>query len=268
MPRLVCLHAKEVIERWARQQPFLHLYELGDLDDFFWPATTWYAWQDGDEIRQIALLYANQNLPVLLALAEPPATDLRALLQALLPLLPRRFHAHLEEGSVSVLTGHYHVEAHGGHLKMGLLDTTALAAIKTDATFALTPADSAELRAFYDRSYPGNWFVPRMLETGCYVGVRQQGELASVAGVHVYSLHYRIAALGNITTRPELRGQGHGARVTARLCQHLLTQGIEHIGLNVRADNGAAIACYRKLGFRPVARYGEYLLTASSLSPA
>ena len=36
-----------------------------------------------------------------------------------------------------------------------------------------------------------------------------------------------------------------------------LQRTVDHIGLNVKADNAAAVACYRRLGFRPVAEYEE-----------
>ena len=40
---VVSLHEKGEIERYLRNNALIHLYELGDLDDFFWPCTTWYA---------------------------------------------------------------------------------------------------------------------------------------------------------------------------------------------------------------------------------
>ena len=57
MADIVCLHAKKEVEAFCRRSPFVHLYALGDLDDFFWPHTTWVALRQGSEIRQLALLY-------------------------------------------------------------------------------------------------------------------------------------------------------------------------------------------------------------------
>jgi hypothetical protein len=67
----------------------------------------------------------------------------------------------------------------------------------TEHNLPLTLSDSNELEEFYRVSYPGNWFEPYTLETGCYYGIRHGASLISVAGVHVYSQHYKVAALGN-----------------------------------------------------------------------
>jgi predicted GNAT family acetyltransferase len=96
---------------------------------------------------------------------------------------------------------------------------------------------------------------------GQYFGLRQDGRLVSVAGVHVYSEHYRVAALGNIVTHPAYRRRGYARQVMARLCQSVLEK-VEHVGLNVKADNDAAIACYARLGFEIIAPYGEFTMTA------
>ena len=93
-----------------------------------------------------------------------------------------------------------------------------------------------------------------MLATGRYVGVRDDGRLVCVAGVHVHSPTWGVAALGNVATLPELRGQGLARGACAALCLLLLADGIETIALNVRADNTAAVASYARLGFEPVAQ--------------
>lgn len=258
--RAICLQDKGAIEAFLRRNPFLHLYAIGDLDDFFWPYTTWYACTAGGEIEQLVLVYSGMDLPVLLAHAAEPATSMAGLLRALFPLLPGRLYAHVDPSSLPVLAERYRAEPHGAHYKMGLTDPGRLERFDPTAALRLTPADRQELEALYAASYPGHWFDPRMLETGQYYGVRRQGRLVSVAGVHVYSPRYRVAALGNITTHPQFRGRGLGTMVCARLCQALL-ETVDHIGLNVHVDNAAAIACYKKLGFTIVADYQEVMLT-------
>jgi predicted GNAT family acetyltransferase len=116
-----------------------------------------------------------------------------------------------------------------------------------------------DLLRLYDESYPGNWFDPRMLQTRQYFGLRVNCRLVSVAGVHAYSQAYRVAAIGNVVTHPAHRNKGYAKLVTARLCQSLLEK-VNHVGLNVKADNAAAIACYRGLGFEIVAPYGEFTI--------
>ncbi|MEW6709550.1 MAG: GNAT family N-acetyltransferase [Candidatus Riflebacteria bacterium] len=250
------LHDREQIERFLRQNPHLHLYEIGDLDDCFWPHTIWYGSQNEAGIDAIALLYTGAALPTLLALADGNGA-MAALLRSIRHILPTRFYAHLSPGLENVLRETYDCEPGGEHSKMALTDTRAVAGSSCAQVERLGESDLAEIAALYAESYPGNWFDPRMLATNRYFGIRESGRLVSIAGVHVYSPHYRVAALGNITTLPQCRGKGYGALVTAELCRSLLAEGL-NIGLNVKTDNAAAIACYRKLGFQIVASYNEF----------
>jgi ribosomal protein S18 acetylase RimI-like enzyme len=257
----VCLHERGEIEEFLRHRPAARIYELGDLDDFFWPYTTWYALRESGRVSELALLYSGTDYPVLLGMAQPPYERLGGLLSALHNLLPRRFYAHLSPGLCEIFKPRYGCEAHGLHDKMVLANPSALEGLDTTQVQQFSPSDISELEAFYRASYPGNWFDARMLETGYYYGLREEGEIVSVAGVHVYSPAYGVAALGNIATRPDLRGRGLASRVTARLCQALLDH-IPLIGLNVKADNRPAIASYRKLGFEAVGQYEEWALEA------
>jgi RimJ/RimL family protein N-acetyltransferase len=259
----IMLHDKATIETVLRRQPFLHIYGLGDLDDFFWPYTTWYGWPAGSQPTEIALLYTGAPLPVLLALSETPA-ELARLVQAILHLLPARLYSHLSADLATTFQGTYQVEPHGRYAKMALTDPARVRQVDTAGVVQLGPAQLAELQALYQASYPGNWFDPRMLETGCYYGWRVAGQLVAVAGIHVYSPAYRVAALGNVTTHPTWRGQGLATKVVAKLGQTLLTH-IDYIGLNVNLDNVAAIRCYERLGFERIATYEECLLTLPNL---
>ena len=86
-----------------------------------------------------------------------------------------------------------------------------------------------------------------------------------VAGVHVWSPEWRVAALGNVATLPEARGRGLATAACADLCRLLLDDGIDVISLNVRADNLSAIRAYERLGFAHAADYVEVPLR--SLAP-
>ncbi len=238
------------LRAYFSREPLLHVYELGDLDDFFWPHTRWYALDD-----TIALVYADSTL-----IAIGDHDPLAALLVDVRDALPARLHAHLSPGLATVLAPRYASTPGGAYLKMGLV-TPALDDIDTSRVVALGPADRDELVAFFARAYPGNWFDPRMLETGQYYGIRE-GALVAAGGIHVYSPEERVAALGNIAVDPTARGRGLATMVTARVCRSVRERAL-HVGLNVKADNRAAIACYTRLGFVEVGRFEEHFLTAN-----
>jgi GNAT superfamily N-acetyltransferase len=254
----ICLHDKKVLERYFRDNPELHIYSIGDLDDFFWPYTTWYALITSSSPEAIALLYIGQSLPALLALSEQPSF-MSDLLESVIHLLPRRFYAHLSPGVEHIFKATHRVESHGEHYKMALKNISTVKDINCSEAINLSMADLNDVIQLYIESYPENSFDQRMLETNQFYGIWQDDKLVSIAGIHVYSERYRVAALGNITTHPSCRNNGYGKSVTARLCQSL-SERVDHIGLNVKANNTAAISLYEKLGFEIIASYGEFVV--------
>ena len=247
------LHDREDIARRLSGHPLRHLYLIGDLDDRYWPGTVWYGGHG-----QVVLLYTALNLPVVHAVAHPPEESMRALVAECAHLLPRRFYSHLSPPAVDVLSRSYGVEDHGMYHQMALRDLHDPGGADVEP---LTSHDVAELHELYQAAYPEHWFEPRMLDGTRYYGVRVDGRLVSVAGVHVYSPMYRVAALGNIATHPDFRGRGFARAATAGLCRDLAVT-VEHIGLNVAVDNPPALRCYSALGFEVVGDYQECMLTA------
>jgi ribosomal protein S18 acetylase RimI-like enzyme len=248
MTQIIYVHDKATIEAFLRRDPILHLFGLGDLDDFYWPYTSWYALEDNDEIRQLILTYSDAPDLVMMALTNERIEEMRKLLGSIVHLLPRRVYAHLSPGLVDVLSAAYQLHPRGEFLKMSLDNWAYLSMVNSAAVMQLTIADLPIIERFYQEKYPENVFNTRMLQTGQYFGIRRNNSLLGIAGVHVYSPQYRVAVLGNIATHPEWRRQGIATAVTAKLC-HSLRQSVDHIGLVVQANNTKAIACYNKLGF-------------------
>ena len=247
------------IAAFLRSDPELHVYSLGDLDDFFWPYTTWYGWEEDEELKDVLLVYWGRETPTVVGISQQPPV-MRKLLAEVAKGLPGQFYAHLSPGVEEALADSHTIQSHGLHYKMALRDKSLVRNVDCSRTVRLGKRDLAELFQFYLDSYPMNWFDARMLETGQYFGLRKDGRLISAAGVHVYSQEYGVAALGNIVTHPEHRHRGYGTQVIARLCQSVLEE-VRYVGLNVKADNDAAIACYRKLGFETLAPYSEFAMT-------
>jgi RimJ/RimL family protein N-acetyltransferase len=246
------------IEAFLRRAPYLHAYELGDLDPRETGHTTWFA---NEPIDAAVLLYCGLATPTIIALADGDPAALHALLATTAPELPPRFYAHLTPGVEAALAPGYRAELLGHHVKMGLASPIAGAADDPiGRILRLGPKHAAEALAFYAASYPTSYFEPVNLERGPYIAIRDDRGIAAIAGVHVYSQVLRVASLGNIATRPDARGRGHARRATAALCR-LLQAEVDVIGLNVRIDNAPAIACYRAVGFEVRHAYDEWLVT-------
>ena len=104
-----------------------------------------------------------------------------------------------------------------------------------------------------------DFFFPAMMSDATFYGVFEDRALVAAAGTHLVSRDEGIAAIGNVYTRRDRRGRGYGAATTAAVLHAL--QGIETIGLNVRADNDSAIKMYERLGFVRHSPFTEALAT-------
>lgn len=197
---------KNQIAQYLLKFPHLNYYHLGDLDDFFWPHTKWFANQTNGDIDAICLLYSGLEPPVLLAIENENKEKMEELIINILPSLPDKFYSHLSPGLEKLFQSSCKMEHHGKHFKMYLDDSSKLPDTDEEGLLELRKNDLVEVLEFYEKAYPNNWFDPRMLETNQYLGIRNENKkIISVGGVHVYSEEYNIAALGNIATLPDFR---------------------------------------------------------------
>jgi ribosomal protein S18 acetylase RimI-like enzyme len=245
---------KGEIYQFLSKNPGLQLYAIGDLDDFFFPYTTWYALHDNGEIQSIALLYTGMAPSTLLLFYEKDPTYPAELLTSIRKLLPEKFNVHLSPGLIDLFGKENIIENYGNNYRMIL--TGEPEKIADDKIRQLTMDDLPAITGLFKIAYPENWFDSRMVETGKYFGYFDAGMLTGIAGIHVYSPGYRIAALGNIATHPDFRGRKIACKLTSTLCSDL-KNSIDMIGLNVKSDNQAAIKCYRNIGFEIKSSYDE-----------
>lgn len=252
------LHDKQQIATYLAQNKYLHLYSLGDLDPFFWSSTIWFGNVIDDQIEAIILLYLGSKPATLIAFSEN-RTPLNNLLTSIISFLPSTFYAHLDLDLQSVLSSKFNLESLGVHYRMALINPVQTVFKEFPHIVQLSMKDLMKIQDLYKRAYPNNWFDFRMLSTNHYYGMVIDQQIVSIAGVHVYSPQYRVAALGNITTHPDFRGMGYATQVTSKLCRNLVQEDLK-IGLNVKADNYPALKCYKKLGFEKTHTFEEFLV--------
>ena len=257
MGRLISVHDKKVVETFVMKDPLANVLAIGDLDGFFWPSTVWYGWEEEGKLIDIALLYVGAGMPVLLCFAEVNDAHTKAFCEALQTVIPANVYTHLYPGVDQYFAENYRFVPHGRHYKMALAHPESVKDINVSAVNQLTMQDLEAINAIFTAAYPGNFFDPRMLETGMYFGIWEGDQLVSVSGIHVYSEEYDVVCIGNVTTHPEFRSRGYAKKVMARLIQ-ALQQKVDNIALNVKANNTPAIKAYEKLGFRVIREYDEY----------
>ncbi len=263
-------------ERWAKQvddpsgvvrdalraDPVRNAYMLGDLDATYAPYTHWYASGTTPAADAVMLVYTGLSVPVFLTYGRQGGID--AILEQFIEALPERTMAHIDPGHLEAVDRRYAVDCLRPMLRMGLRATDFAiyphyAEEPQPLVEQLGHRHTGEIMELYQH-YPDSFFEPTQLGTGHYYGIRVDGELASVAGLHVYSPLEQVAALGNIVTHPKHRGRGLSTACTAHLCAALLSQGIELLALNVERKNKSAVRVYRKLGFRDHNTYLEGLV--------
>lgn len=220
------------------------LYALADLDEGMFEHCDWWTLAGG-----LALVFHAIAIRPIFVLGDA------ALTKQLLAALPvATGYLNLKEHQLNAAQGIYHYrECH--RMERMFLDTFRP---KPGSAEALTPVDCRAIEQLYasgDRG--GIAFAEFQLRSGFFRGVRQRGELVAVAGVQVWSLNEGVAAVGNIFTRPDCRGQGLARTVTSAVVASLREAGIRTIGLNVENTNTTAIRVYERIGFRGHFSYFE-----------
>lgn len=92
---IIELGDRETIQEFLMLDPGLHLYELGDLGEFFWPHCRWFSALNSGRTRDLALLYKPGDAATLLALTSGPAVEMLPLVNTALAAAGGEAYSHL-----------------------------------------------------------------------------------------------------------------------------------------------------------------------------
>lgn len=254
------------IERLLRMHRDANVYALADLDDQLFAGSRWWIARSG--CRDVAVAFVMDDFaPPLLTALDPTGAGLDSeLLDHIADDLPDEMFVNLMDGGPQRLAQRFWFDDHGPYDKFvwhpGTIDVVEHAAgVGPHEVVALTRDDLDAVFVLQSLTPDaGRAFTPEMLADGVYVGIRDGDDLVAMAGTHVVSDARRVAAIGNVLTRPDTRGRGHGTRCTAEVLR-LLSDRVDAIGLNCSVDRPGARRIYQRLGFTPVMGYVEGVLT-------
>ena len=154
------------------------------------------------------------------------------------------------------------VEPEGFQPPLGLSVVRAGALVQMEAHGALPlrddagiellgEGDVADMAALALANQPGPW-AGKTHRYGAYYGIRDGGRVVAMAGERMRPA-VGLAEVSGVCTDPAYRGQGHAARLIARVMAGFAERG-DRAFLHSWAENEGAIALYEQLGFRVRAR--------------
>ena len=215
------------------------VYALGDLAAPMFPDTQWFSSGFTPDVTLVLHAFGTNIL-----FADGTGSIREALDHVTWPV-----HLQVREDALAEIERHAVVEHKRQMWRMGWAG--AAGAAGTAGAMRLGAADvPALLKLYADGEATGeapDFFYPSMVTDGVFFGVYEQGVLATAAGTHLFAPKEDAVAIGNIYTMRECRGRGLGRLVTSAVIEAV--KHIGTVGLNVRADNPAALHLYESLGF-------------------
>ena len=124
----------------------------------------------------------------------------------------------------------------------------------------MTPADAAMVEKVERMCFSMPWsresfWEEAAQEAAYYLLALDDGEVIGYVGVWLLGEEGHIT---NVAVAPEMRRRGVGASLLAELMRIALGRSVHSMTLEVRPSNEAALALYKKFGFRSVGRRPHY----------
>jgi ribosomal protein S18 acetylase RimI-like enzyme len=244
MPRLT---EKNEIRARLRRDPAWSVYALGDLEPPMFSKTLWF-------VPDLTLVVQDYGTAILFAIGPGSVGEALGCVNG--PL-----HLQVQRDALDEAARHAAVSSRRLMWRMTWSGERVVS--PRAATSRLSASDVPALQVLYaDGESSGespDFFFPSMVADGVFHGIYEGTELVAAAGTHVVAREEGAAAIGNVYVRRDCRGRGLGRLVTTAVLGELA--GVETIGLNVRADNGAALHLYESLGFARHCEFYEALAT-------
>ena len=247
---------RDLLHAFLGRDRIFAAYAIADMDDAEFARTRWGLAFDGSEPVAVVMEYRGLSPQPLFVMgdADGVGTILRDIIRARVAFLAAKPEV------VPAVEATYRVDPAADMVRMHV-DRETFRPVLGDAV-RLDAADTRHLSRLYELGLSAA-LPTESVASGVYYGVRRGSRLIAAAGTHVISPTYGVAAVGNVFTHREYRGQGLAKVVTSAVTTELL-RSVDDVVLNVRADNPPALAAYRALGYREHTHFEERLVRRRS----
>jgi GNAT superfamily N-acetyltransferase len=225
-------------------------YAIGDLEPGMFEQSSWAGAERAGGLGALILLFRGLSPPALFLMGD--TTGLRAILEEV--QYPERLYLTCRSEHLSMTQDFFAWDKTVPVWRM-VLDRNRFGAGR-HGCIRLSAAHHDLLAELYSLG-GGDAFDLAQLQHGAFYGVLEESRLVAVAGTHLVSPTYGVAAVGNVFTHPHYRRRGYGTATTSAVVAELLALGIRDIILNVGQHNFGAIQVYERLGFERYCPYFE-----------
>ena len=231
-----------------------YIYQFSNLEHDSWKNVVCYGLFDDNELKELAMVVINYDIPVLLAASFNNHKYNIELIKRIKKYLPSKFYAHIDKITLESVFNENNISDIEEYMNMGLTNyNTSNQEYKKDIE-RIEFRDIDSIKELLEISYPSAWLDDELVKINENFGVYIDGKLISFAGIHAYSEKHKVSAIAHVTTHPDYRKKGYAQKVVDELCNSL-KEKIEFIGLNVKINNFEAISCYKKIGFSEFGRF-------------
>lgn len=244
-----------VYELLKTRVSYNYIYQLDALSAKVWNKVICYGLFDDSTVKEIAMLFINYDIPVLLAANFENKAATLELITKIKDFLPSRFYTHMDREILEHVFDTNQLSHMEEYMNMGLCDDGLSNTTNHHPVIQLGFQNLTQIKDLLAISYPEAWFNDELVNFNKNFGMMMDGKLVSFAGIHAYSEEYQVVALAHITTHPDYRKKGYCEKALSALINDL-KGNIKFIGLNVKVNNIPAIYCYKKLGFK---EFGHFI---------
>jgi len=230
-------------------------YPIGALAPGYAEQARWFWVMEQGEPTAVLTIYHGLTAPALFTWGDVDKVTLLA--SRLIGQLPDRVLLHRYPEHAAAFEDRLCVRGVRRVVRMSLTRENFTPVETERELVRLGHSDTSDILTLY-ATFPDSFFEPYQLESGFYFGIKENDELMSVAGIHLYDRELKFAMLGNIVTSPGARGKRYAQMTTSRLCTELFDFS-DLLILDVPMEGNAAMKVFAKLGFKPEFYYDQVL---------